>query len=141
MILTLALTPFVLALFVTLVLRATVRNGTVWAIGVGVVLAVGLFVAFHYFSYHCESSGDSGCDGGDIGDLSSLDYQLPFLGFVLWLLGVGAGAGVSRLSHSLAGRAGVALASEREETRGASASEEALPHPDGSGDLDGVGDS
>ncbi len=44
MILTLALTPFVLALFVTLVLRATVRNGTAWAIGVGVVLAVGLFV-------------------------------------------------------------------------------------------------
>lgn len=88
------LIPLVLGLSVTLVLRAWIREGAArWAIAVGLVLAVGLFVYFRYFTYHCEG-GYSNC--GEY-DLSSLDYFLPFIGFLIWLLGVGAAAGLSRL--------------------------------------------
>ncbi|MDX6479745.1 MAG: hypothetical protein QOG85_255 [Gaiellaceae bacterium] len=91
------LVPFLLGLVLTLALRAWLREGAVWwAICVGLVLAVGLFVHWHYFTYHCDS-GDGGC--GDMGDLSELDYVLPFLGFVLWLLGVGAAAVLSHLTR------------------------------------------
>src|SRR4051812_27821563 len=92
------LVPFVLGLALTLTLRACLRQGAAWwATVVGLALAVGLFVYARYFTYHCDSrSPYSGC--GDI-DLSDLDYILPFLGFVLWLLGVGAAAGLSRLSR------------------------------------------
>jgi predicted Na+-dependent transporter len=91
------LVPFILGLALTLALRAWLREGAAWwAIVMGLVLAVGLFVAARYFSYHC-GSGDS-CRG-DNGDLSELDYILPILGFVLWLLGVGAAAGLSRLTR------------------------------------------